>query len=555
MNSVFIALISIAVFVFGWRFYRAKLSRIWEIDPKNPTPAHTKFNGVDFVPSKNWLFLFGHHFSSIAGAGPILGPVLACVAWGWFPAFLWVVLGSVFIGGIHDFSALIISVRNGGDSIADVSEKVVGRNARIFFSVFIFLALVLVVAVFAIVTAKTLIETPKIVIPTFGMIFVAVGVGLMIYKWKVNSLFSTVAGLALIVALIVAGDKYPLVLHAKNPLSVWILILLLYAGIASVLPVNILLQPRDYLSAFFLFAGLIFGYAGIFVSHPTMVAPAFVSFSSARGFLWPTMFIIIACGATSGFHSLVASGTTSKQISNERYAFRIGYGAMIAEGVLSVLAIIAVAAALSWKGPGSYPELMKSGNWIGTFAAGFGALTKPIFGSFGIFFAMLILNAFVMTTLDTATRITRYIGVELFGKALGVKFLKNNVLMTVIIVIFAYWLSTGPQARIWPIFGASNQLIAALVLLVTTAYLFSKNKPTLFVLIPGIFMLVTTIAALGVEMAKNFGRSWLLFGIAVVLMIMAVFVLIEAINHAAKIRRSRIFNAKGFHPFGTPGKK
>jgi len=513
------------------------MKRIWDISPEKPTPAHTRYNGVDFVPSKNWFFLFGHHFASIAGAGPILGPVIACLIWGWLPAVLWVVLGSIFIGGVHDFSALIISVRNGGDSIADVSQKVIGRNARIFFSIFIFLALVLVIAVFSIVTAKTLISTPQIVIPTFGTILSAVLVGFMIYRWKVNSLVSTVSGLALIGLMIFVGNKYPVGLTCSNPLTLWIIILLIYAGIASVLPVNILLQPRDYLSAYLLFAGLFLGYLGIAISRPAINAPAVITFSSAKGFLWPTMFIIIACGANSGFHSLVASGTTSKQLSNEKYAFRIGYGAMIMEGVLAILAIIAVTAGLSWSGYNSYPALMEGGNWIGTFAEGFGSLTKPILGSFGVFFAMLMLNAFVMTTLDTATRISRYIGVELFGKTLGVKFLKNSVVMTIMIILFAYWLSTGPQSLIWPIFGASNQLIAALVLLIITAYLFSRGKPSLFVLLPGIFMLVTAVTALVVELVKNFGKNNLLTGVAVVLLVMVFFMIKEVIARAAILKR------------------
>jgi len=527
MNSVALAVVSLLCFAAGYKFYSKKLRKIWNISPDNPTPAHAMYNGVDFVPSKHWFFLFGHHFASIAGAGPILGPVIACAIWGWLPAVLWVVLGSIFIGGIHDFSALILSVRNGGASIADVSEKVIGRNAKIFFSVFILLALILVIAVFAIVTAKTLIETPQIVIPTLGLIVVAVFVGLMLYKWNVNSVVATLTGLAVIVGLIFLGEKYPIGLNCANANTAWIIVLLIYAGVASVLPVNILLQPRDYLSSFFLFAGLIFGYGGLLFSRPQFHTPAVITFATAKGILWPSMCIIIACGANSGFHSLVASGTTSKQLSSEKYAFRIGYGAMIMEGVLAILAIIAVSAGLPWEGYNSYPALMKSGNWIKTFSLGFGSISKPLLGRFGPFFAMLMLNAFVMTTLDTATRITRYVGQELLGNTFKIKIFKSSIVMTLVIIAFAFYLAGGPQARLWPIFGASNQLIAALVLIVVAAYLFSRKLPSLFVIIPAGFMLVTTVLALIIEMVKNYGENNLLFVISVILLALAVFVVVE----------------------------
>ncbi|MEA2081816.1 MAG: carbon starvation CstA family protein [Elusimicrobiota bacterium] len=536
MNSVVVALVSLVLFAAGYRYYEAKMKSVWKISKDNVTPAHEKYNGVDFVPARNWFFLFGHHFSSIAGAGPILGPVIACAIWGWLPALVWVVLGSVFIGGPHDFSALMISVRNGGASIADVSEELLGRTARFFFSVFIFLALILVIAVFAIVTAKTLIATPQIVIPTFGLIFVAVLTGVMLYRWKMNAAAATVIGLALMALLVAAGQKYPLGLNCAEPLRVWILVLLVYAGTASVLPVNILLQPRDYLSSYFLFAGLLMGYAGIFISHPVINAPAVVLFGTDKGFVWPTLCIIVACGAISGFHSLVASGTTSKQISDERDAFKIGYGTMILEGILAVLAIIAVTAGLGWTGAGSYPAMVSGGDWIGTFAAGFGNISRPVAGKWGFVFAMIMLNAFVMTTLDSATRITRYIGQELFGGFLKIRILKNSFAVTALILVAVWWFSTGPQARIWPLFGASNQLIAALGLLVAAAYLFAKKKPAAHIVVPGVFMLVTTIAALVFEMIRNFGENTFLFTLAFFLLAMAFFMIIAAAKQILKER-------------------
>jgi len=539
MNSLVIAVISLGFFAAGYKYYSAKMKSIWKISKDNVTPAHEKYNGVDFVPSRNWFFLFGHHFSSIAGAGPILGPVIACAIWGWLPALVWVLLGSVFMGGVHDFSALIISVRNKGVSIADVSDKVLGKTARFFFSVFILLALILIIAVFAIVTAKTLIATPQIVVPTFGLIVVAVLTSLMLYRWKFNAAVATIIGLILMALLVAAGQRFPVGLNCAEPLRLWILILLVYAGAASVLPVNILLQPRDYLSSYFLFAGLIMGYAGILISHPVINAPAVVSFSSAKGYMWPSLCIIIACGAISGFHSLVASGTTSKQISDERSAFRIGYGAMILEGVLAVLAIIAATAGLKWAGPGSYPAMVSGGDWIGTFAEGFGNISKPVAGKWGVFFAMIMLNAFVMTTLDSATRITRYIGQELFGNFLKIRILKNSFAVTALILAAAWWFSTGPQAKIWPLFGASNQLIAALVLLVVSAYLFTKKMPFMHAAIPGIFMLVTTVTALVFEMKKNYGENNFLFVVALFLLVMAVFMIIAAAKRIIKLKEEK----------------
>jgi len=531
MNSAFISLMSLVFFAAGYRYYAVKMRRVWKISKDNITPAHAKYNGMDFVPARNWFFLFGHHFSSIAGAGPILGPVIACAIWGWLPALIWVVLGSIFIGGPHDFSALMLSVRNGGSSIADVSEELLGKTARFFFSVFL-----LLIAVFAIVTAKTLIATPQIVIPTFGLIFTAVLTGLMLYRWKTNAVLSTLMGLALMVLLVAAGQRYPVGLNCADPLRLWTLILLIYAGAASILPVNILLQPRDYLSSYLLFAGLIIGYAGIFISRPVINAPAFVSFTSVQGFVWPTICIFIACGAISGFHSLVASGTTSKQISDERSAFRIGYGAMILEGVLAVLAILAVTAGLKWNGPGSYPAMVSGGDWIGVFSAGFGNITRPVIGKWGSFFAVIMLNAFVMTTLDSATRITRYIGQELFGDSLKIKLFKNNFVITAVILMAAWWFSTGPQARIWPLFGASNQLIAALGLLVVSAYLFTKKMPSAHAVLPGVFMLVTTVTALVFEMIKNYGENKFLFILALLLLAMAVFMIIAAGKRMALLK-------------------
>ncbi len=541
MNSLVLSIIVLVLFGLGYRFYGGIIRRLWDINPERLTPAHTEQDGVDYIPARHWTVLFGHHFAGIAGAGPILGPVIAAAIWGWVPAIIWIVLGTIFIGGVHDFSSLIASVRNKGKSIADVSEGVLGLRVKMLFSLFIWLSLLLVVAVFAATTAKTLINEPRVVIPTFGLIIAAVTVGLLLYRWKMNQVVATLIGLVMLAGFIVWGYHQPIVLNLPNALTLWIVILLIYAYIASVMPVNILLQPRDYLSTFILLFGLIVGYIGIFLTHPVIKTPAFIASSGAKGPLWPMLCVFIACGAISGFHSLIASGTSSKQIDNEKDAQRIGYGAMVFEGILATLALLAVTAGLYWtKRPGIsekmvYPLLLKSGDWIGTFAAGFGQLVKPLFGIYlGAIIAIVTLNAFVMTTLDSATRITRYITEEMLGYK--IKIFRNRYISTGLIVLLALWLALGNWKAIWPVFGASNQLVAALALLVITVYLVNRGKPKLFTLIPAIFMLVTTLTAL-IYLLIGFARGgkYLLSTVSCLLLFLAVFMLCEVYRHFRKI--------------------
>ncbi len=534
MNSLFIAGIGIFLFLIAYKFYAGYLERLWDVNPDEKTPAYKNRDGVDYIPVKHWSILFGHHFASIAGAGPIIGPVIAGVLWGWGPAVLWIVFGSILLGGVHDFSALMVSIRHNGKSIGDVSSSIIGERVKIIFSIFLWFALVLVVAVFAAVTAKTFIEEPKIVIPTFSLIIIAIFFGILVYRLNFPQIYATIISLILYVFLFIIGSKFSVVINSKDAMKIWIIILLSYSFIASVMPVNLLLQPRDYLSSFILFFGLLFGYIGLIITHPQIQAPAFISFSSSKGPLWPMMFVIIACGAISGFHSLVSSGTTSKQINNEKYAKNIGYGAMLTEGILSILALMCVSAGLYWSGQNpslSYPVLMKGGNWIGTFAKGYGQITAPIFGAAaGTMAAMVMINSFVLTTLDTATRITRYISQELFGDTWKIKIFKNRFFATFFIVIFAGYLAFGNWKKIWPVFGASNQLVAAIVLLVGGTYLAKKGKNSKILFLPSIFMFLTTISALLFQ-AKEFylKKNFLLGNIASILVALALFLIIETI--------------------------
>jgi carbon starvation protein len=539
MNAIILAIIALFVFWLGYVFYGRLLSRLFDVDARNKTPAHQFYDGRDYVPAKHWLILFGHHFASIAGAGPILGPVIAVVVWGWGPAVLWIFLGSIFIGGVHDFSSLMISIRESGKSIANVAEHALSRKAKIIFSIFLWLTLVLVIAVFAASAAKTLSTTPQVVIPTVGLIIVALLIGILTYRFNLNLFLSTVIGILLLFGLIVLGYHFPI----NASFHFWLVCLLGYAFIASVLPVNILLQPRDYIASFVLFFGLIFGYVGLFITRPLIKAPFYIQWQGSQGDLWPMMFVVIACGAISGFHSLVASGTTAKQLANERDARRIGYGAMLAEGLLAVLAILAVTAGLYWKGgvPGLvYPELMKDGNWIGTFGTGYGEIVKPIFGVLGMLIGITMLKTFIMTTLDSATRITRYIGEELFGETLGMRIFKNCYFNTLIVVVFALWLSLGSWQAIWPVFGAANQLVAALALFVVTAWLLGRNKPARYSIYPAFFMLVTTVAALFYQLLQFVNQGRIALGvIAVVLIILALFMLREVICVIRKRNKNR----------------
>ena len=520
------------------------MERLWGVEPSRKTPAIEHYDGVDYVPAKHWTVLFGHHFASIAGAGPIIGPVIAAMVWGWFPALVWLIIGSLLLGGVHDLSALMVSLRHKGKSVADVAQSVMGFRAKMIFAMFVWLALILVIAVFAAVAARTLSTTPEVVIPTFGVIGVAVLVGLIMYRWGVNQILATAIGIGLLFGLILLGYCVPIRL-GESAATLWTVILLMYAFAASIMPVNILLQPRDYLVSVVLFFGLLVGYAGVLITHPQMHAPAFISFHGAQGWLWPMMCVIIACGAISGFHSLVAGGTTSKQLANEKDAKRVGYGAMLLEGVLSVLALIAVAGGLYWSEregtPGFiYPELMEGGNWIVTFGTGYGQLVKPLLGVLGMFVGIMMLKTFVMTTLDTATRIARYIAEDLFGEGLRLKPMRNKYVSTSVIFVIALWLSLGSWESIWPIFGASNQLIAALVLIVVSIYLLSLRKQAAYTFYPAIFMLVTTMVAL-IYTFLNFvrERKVLLAGVGCVLFLLAFFMCFEAARTWARMRAGR----------------
>ena len=539
MNSLIIVTGCGVLFLFGYAVYSRLVERIFKIDPKRKTPAYRKYDGVDFVPAKHWSILFGHHFASIAGAAPIVGPILAISIWGWGPALVWVVLGTVFIGGIHDFCSLIISVRHDGSSVADVAEDVISKRAKVVFLAFVWLTLILVISVFVNICARTFVVKPEIVIPSVGLVPIALVAGVMLYRLKFRQPITTVLALAMLAGAIFLGKLYPVAL-GKNALMIWNIALFAYAFVASIMPVNILLQPRDYLSSFLLVLGIAFGYAGIFMTQPELNFPMFLGWAPKESLrLWPILFVTVACGAVSGFHSIVASGTTSKQITNEKDDRKIGYGAAIAEGILAVMAVILIAAAFSDKL--MLKEVVEKGAGpVGAFGIGYSEITKGFLGVFGGLFAMIVLNSFILTTLDTATRICRYLTQELFK-------IKSRFTATAIVVALSAWLGlSGAWSEIWLIFGSANQLIAALTLIVITSWFLSKKKVVMYTLVPAVFMLVTAMGALvsrSIEYA-NGGKN-ILFIFTIVLMALGVFVLLEAFIAIFKIFRSRKRSLRG----------
>ncbi len=524
MNTLVLGGIAIGLFLLGYIYYGRRIEKLYGIDPSRKTPALENFDGVDYIPARHWFILFGHHFAAIAGAAPIIGPVIAVAFWGWGPALAWIVLGSILIGGVHDFGALMASVRHKGRSIAEVAGSVISRRARLLFSVFVWLTLVLVVAVFVFFSAKTYVEKPEIVLPSLGLIPIALLTGFLLYNLKLNQIGTTILAFFLMLSLIILGNYLPIDL-GQNALSIWILVLIGDCFFASVIPVQILLQPRDYLCGLLIMVGIIFGYGGLCLTHPSINIPFYSAWKGEGGVLWPMLFVTIACGAISGFHSLVASGTTSKQLPGERDAKRIGYLAMLLEGIVATLALLAIVggfkekeALLSFISPqGKGP--------VAAFGQGYQILTKPIFGPYGALVAITILNALILSSLDAATRIGRYVIQELFK-------IKDRYVATLIMVILSSWLAlSGKWRQIWPIFGASNQLLAALSLIVITSWLLSRKRLIRYTLIPAIFMLLTTIGALICQFFSSLkeGEHFLVL-ISLILIGLGLFVIIEAMN-------------------------
>lgn len=550
MNAIFIAIVALGSFYMAYKFYGGFLSKkIFSLDSDRVPPSHEFEDGIDYVPTDKKV-LWGHHFTSIAGAAPIVGPAIG-VIWGWLPAVLWVVLGTIFMGAVHDFGALVVSLRHKGKTVGELTENIISNRARTLFLLIMLFLVWIVIAVFALVIAKLFDQFPATVIPIWCEMALAVFVGYSIYKLKWGVTIPALIALVVMYFTIWLGSKYPIEMPATflgSGLVTWIWIVCIYAFVASVLPVWTLLQPRDYINAEELIVGLLLLYGGMFVVQPKVVAPAVQLHPEGAPWLVPFLFITIACGAISGFHSLVSSGTTARQLNNEKDAHFVGYGGMIAEGILSTIAIIACVAgfATRTKWDEHYASwdtakglMAKVGAFVegGTrFIAGLGipeGFAEAIVG--------VIIVSFAMTTIDTATRLQRYVIGEL-GEDYKLNFLKNRYVGSAVAVGSGLLLSliksggTGGMA-LWPIFGTTNQLLAGLALLVVTLWLLKTGKPVIYTLLPMIFMMLITMWAMVWNIVNFWNKSdWLLVTIASAIFVLALWLVGEAYL-ALKIKR------------------
>ncbi len=562
MNTLVLVIICVAILICGYIFYGGWLCKQWGIgDSDEETPAHSMEDGIDYVPAKAPV-LMGHHFSSIAGAGPITGPIGAAM-FGWLPVVLWILVGGIFFGGVHDFGALFASLRHKGQSIGEVISANMSKRAKRLFLIFAYLTLLLVVAAFASIVATTFgaqvtesgaidvaasASNASVAMVSLLFIVIAIVFGFLVYRRNASMALSTVLGIAAIIAIMAIGMNFhPLYLTTKT----WMIIVGIYIAIASVAPVWILLQPRDYLSSFLLYAMLFVAFVGVIGAHPNIdpeLFPAFAGFAVDNGngiqFMFPILFTTVACGAISGFHSLVSSGTTSKQLDKEKDAKPIAYGGMLLECVLAVLTVCAIAYA------------RQTGHTAGAtdiFAGGIAAMVAAIPGLAGlenILYTLLILtySAFCLTSLDTATRLARFMFQEFWLEpgqtAKDVtegykKVLVNPYFATAVTVIIGIILGMTGYSKIWGLFGSANQLLAGLGLLAVATWLGNIGKNNKMFLFPMAFMMVVTICSLIIIVKNQIGiisaggADWGPYAqtiLAILLIILSILLVIEGIQ-------------------------
>ncbi len=511
----------VAYFVYG-RFQK----RLYGLDDSRKTPAELYFDGVDYVPAHPSVLL-GHHFASIAGAGPIVGPIAAASMFGWLPTYIWCLVGSVFIGGVHDMGSLVASIRHKGLSVGEVVERWIGHRGKMLFLTFTWLTLILLVAVFLVLSAASFASDPAVAFSASLYILMALIFGVLTYKKGVPLAVSTIIMVPIVLGSVFFGSSSEWVQETfKFDTNTWTYVLIVYIFAASVLPVWLLLQPRDYLASFMLYFAVIIGTVGmVFGKEFAVSLPAFSAtfpYSAKGEFVWPILFVVVACGAISGFHSLVGSGTTAKQLRKETDSIIIGYGSMLIEGLVAVIAIgtVMMAGSILQGGP-----TVTFGEGIGKFASIIGI--DPVVGkSLGL----LALNSFLLTSLDTATRLARYQLQEFTGMKLD-KFTATIISVAAAAALVFFKTGNTPAwALIWPIFGSANQLVAALALLAVGVWV-SKGlkKSPAFAMIPMVFMFVTTMAALIILLKdKVLEGNYLLSGISVVLLVLALLLAREA---------------------------
>ncbi len=568
MNALFIVLAAIVLLLAGYRFYGRWLSRQWGIDPARKTPAQTREDGMDYVPARS-VVLMGHHFSSIAGAGPINGPIMASV-FGWVPVFLWCVIGGIFAGGLQDYGALFASVRNDGKSLGEIISKSMGKRAKLLFILFALLVTILVVASFVNVVAGTFYTGPDggtafgFVVSPGGnqttalisvlFIFLAVVFGLLTHRFHMRTLWATLLGLSGIAGIIALGLNVGFAMGRTG----WIVFTGAYITVASVLPVWVLLRPRDYLSSFLLYAMMAVALVGIAVAAFTGTAdfrlPAFTGWSTPNGTLFPTLFITVACGACSGFHALFSTGTTSKQLDNEAHARPIAYGSMLIECVLGVISLIAVGMVFSKYTAGLF------GSPSAAFAGGIGIMfAEEGSGTYNMIYALLTLSVsvFALTSLDSATRLCRFMVAELLLKegektwrdASGLRrFLTCPLVCTVLLVIVGCVLGGLNLNQIWGLFGAANQLLSGLALMAVASWLGEAGKNNRMFFIPMGFMLLVTLVSLSLTVCRKLvligaGNApwgdWFQLIFAAGMAVLAVFLVIEGIRTFRKQRHGK----------------
>ena len=544
MQPVLAAIGCFVLYFVVYRFYARYLGKtIFQLDPAKSTPAHDLKDGVDYVPCRKQV-LFGHHFASIAGLAPMLGPAIA-VIWGWLPGMLWVVLGTLFIGAVHDFGALVLSMRNRGLSIGQVAEDLIGKRAKSIFHLIILFLMCLVMGVFVRTVAGLFTADfyPESVFPTFFLMLVAMVMGWATYKRGASIGKATAIGFTLMIASIFVGLQTNPIL----PQNTWVLILLAYAFAASTLPVWSLLQPRDYLNSLLLYLGLGTAYIGFFVLQPSFAAPAIDASPVGAPPIFPFVFIVIACGAVSGFHGLVSSGTTSKQIDKETDAVPIGYGGMVGESMLGLLAVLACTAGFrsveswgahyaSWGGASSLADKMRA--FIDGSALFINTLGIPM--PVAQAFIALVAVSFALTSLDSGTRLLRYnigeIAESIKLPALGNRYVASLIAVA-LIGFFAFYEIQGQPAGLamWRLFGSTNQILGGLTLLTITIYLRQRGANFWYTAIPMAFMLLVTIGAMVYELNLYWSSGQtLLLSIAACIFCLSVWLLVEAVIRLRK---------------------
>lgn len=515
MNGLLLLGLSALILVVAYLFYGRYLVKIWGIDPKATTPAVAKEDGTDFVPTNKWS-VFAHQFSSIAGAGPVTGPVMAMM-FGWLPAFLWVIVGGVFFGAVQDFGALYASVKTEGKSMGQIIEKYIGRKGKKLFFLFCWIFTLIVIAAFADMVAGTfngisadgakLAPNASAASISILYVFVAMAFGLFLKKVKLEGLPKVILGIALIIAMLALGIMFPV--YATK--TTWIYVVFVYIFFASVTPMWLLKTPRDYLTTFLFIGMIVAAVIGVFVSNPTITTPAFVGFKSASGsYIFPTLFVTIACGAVSGFHSLVSSETSSKLVENEKDMLQVGYGSMLLESLLAILVIVIVGALPNLKSSGVLDSTLANMALADTatpftkFSAGVTGLVAQLGlpQSWGLCIMTMFVSALALTSLDAVARISRMSFQEFFEVEEGqepsglVKVLTNKYVSTIISLVCGYLLSLGGYVNIWPLFGSANQLLAAMVLISLAVFLKVTGRKGFMLYIPMVLMFIVTMTAL-----------------------------------------------------------